>query len=80
MPAPGKTKLIKQSLPPRQEKMSNARGKPGEGMFKLRFDRYIMILYTPRVVYLPVKYSCLYNKYMQLAIERMHGIMLQLNL
>ena len=41
MPAPGKTKLIKQSLPPGQEKMSNARGKPGEGMFKLRFDWYI---------------------------------------
>ena len=29
------------SLPPVQEKTSNARGMPGVGMFKLQFDWYI---------------------------------------
>ena len=40
MPAPGKIKLIK-FPPPGQEKTSNARGMPGGGMLKLRFDWYI---------------------------------------
>ena len=43
MPAPGKTKLIK-FPPPGQEKTSNARGMPGGGMLKLRFDWYIIII------------------------------------
>ena len=41
MPAPGKIKLIK-FPPPGQEKTSNARGMPGGGMLKFRFDWYII--------------------------------------
>ena len=35
------------ALPPRQEKASNARGMPGGGMLKLRFDWYINLSSKP---------------------------------
>ena len=41
-PTPWKTLIIKFPPPPLTAKVSNARGMPGGGMLKLRFDRYII--------------------------------------